>query len=68
VSGRDRRLARLAVVWRAPEGCDRCRGWGDAALANDDGARSRPERCPDCGRGVPIRPLVVVAGVDFRLI
>jgi hypothetical protein len=34
-------------------------------LGDDQGARSRPERCPDCGRVVPIRHVVVIAGVPL---
>lgn len=68
MSGLDRRLKRLRLAWRAPEGCPTCRPWWDVVLGNDDGERSRPECCPDCGRRVPIRSAVVVAGVDFNAI
>lgn len=68
MSGLDRRLERLRLVWRAPEGCATCRRWWAVALGNDDGSRSRPECCPGCGRCVPVRSVVVVAGVDFKLI
>jgi len=68
MSALDRRLARLRLVYRRPEGCDACRQWWAVALGNDDGDRSRPECCPACGRCVPIRSLVIVAGVDYRAI
>lgn len=68
MAGMEKRLDRLAVVWRAPEGCPTCRSWWGTVLGNDDGERSRPERCPECGRVVPIRSVVVVAGIDYRLI
>lgn len=66
MSGLDRRLERLRLVWRAPEGCDVCKPWWWTVLGNDDGTRSRPECCPDCGRCVPITNVVVAAGVDYR--
>ncbi len=62
------RLAKLAAVYRRPEGCDACRAWTWTVLANDDGERERPECCPACGRRVPIRLVLVTVGVDFRAI
>ena len=56
------RVARLEA--RAPVGCAVCRGWDGTALGDDAGRRSRPDRCPACGRGVPVRLLLVVVGVD----
>jgi len=34
-------------------------------LGDDSGRRSRPERCPDCGRAVPIDVLHIVHGVSI---
>ena len=48
---------------RTPVGCATCRGWCGIVLGDDAGNRSRSECCPDCGRHVPIRHLVVVVGV-----
>lgn len=47
------RLARLES--RIPAGCAVCRRWGPSVYAFGDGAPERPERCPACGRVVPIR-------------
>ena len=48
-----RRIDRLAAAYRRPEGCATCRHWQPVVLVGEDGP-SRPERCPDCGRAVPI--------------
>ena len=61
-----KRLATLEA--RAPVGCAACRGWGGLVLGDDEGTRSRPERCPGCGRRVPIRSLVVLVGAPLEAI
>lgn len=58
------RLARLEDV--APRGCALCRTWSPIVLADDDGRDDRPERCPCCGRVVPIRQRVVIVGVPLE--
>lgn len=68
MSGLDARLRRLTVVYRRPEGCPACRDWWGVVLGNDDGKVSRPPCCPDCGRCVPIASVVIVGGVDYKLI
>ena len=61
-----KRLATLEA--RTPVGCASCRGWGGLVLGDDAGTRSRPERCPACGRLVPVRSLVVLVGVPLGAI
>jgi len=50
---------------RVPVGCPTCRTWMGTVLGDEDGTRSRPERCPDCGRLFPIRHVIVVVGVPM---
>lgn len=57
------RLLRLEAI--APMGCATCRGWCGTVLVDDDDTRSRPERCPGCGRLVPIRCAVHLVGVPL---
>jgi len=57
---------RLVALERlVPVGCATCRSWAEIVLGDEDGVRSRPERCPDCGRVVPIRHVVVIVGVPL---
>jgi hypothetical protein len=57
---------RLATLERlVPVGCPICRFWMEIVLGDDMGNRSRPERCPECGRLVPIRQTVVIGGVPL---
>jgi hypothetical protein len=51
-----------------PVGCPTCRAWCGTVLQDDDGVRSRPERCPACGRFVPIRVAVHVVGVPLSVL
>ncbi len=60
------RLAKLAA--RASVGCAGCRRWSGTVLVDDAGTEPRPERCPGCGRGVPIRTAVHVIGVSLDLL
>lgn len=60
------RLAALAA--RVPRGCPACRSWCGTVLVGDAGDASRPERCPGCGRLVPIATVVHVVGVDLALV
>ncbi len=57
------RLAKLEA--RVPVGCGVCRTWCHVVLRDDDGNRDRPERCPGCGRVVPIRLLLHIVGVPL---
>jgi len=50
---------------RIPLGCPTCRFWVDTVLGDDDGSRSRPDACPECGRYVPIRTVIVIQGVPW---
>ena len=61
-----KRLSMLEA--RAPAGCATCRAWCGVVLGDDAGNRSRPERCPGCGRCVPIRSVVVIVGVPLEAI
>lgn len=60
------RLTRLEA--RVPAGCATCPRWDGLVLADDAGNRSRPERCPDCGRVVPVRSLLILVGVPLAAI
>ncbi len=51
-----------------PKGCNACRTWWDTVLVDDFGATQRPERCPGCGRLVPIAVTVHLVGVDLDLV
>jgi hypothetical protein len=53
---------------RIPIGCPTCRHWCDLVLGDEDGSRSRPEACPECGRHVPIRTVVVIQGVPWSTV
>jgi hypothetical protein len=57
------RLAKLEA--RLPKGCAACRDWWHTVLIDDFGAARRPERCPGCGRLVPIRTVVHLVGVHL---
>lgn len=60
---REERLVRLDAA--IPQVCDACRLWEDVPIVDDVGATQRPERCPDCGRLVPVRTWVRVVGVPL---
>ena len=66
MTGLGKRLAALEA--RAPAGCATCRRWDGLVLADDRGNRSRPERCPACGRLVPIRVAVHLVGVPLSVL
>jgi hypothetical protein len=55
----------VALERQIPIGCPTCRWWMEIVLGDDTGARSRPERCPECGRLVPIRHVIVIGGVPL---
>ena len=63
MTGLGKRLGRLEA--RTPAGCATCHDWYGLVLGDDEGHRGRPERCPDCGRLVPIRLVTVVVGVPL---
>ncbi len=54
-----RRLDRIEAAVRPPVGCATCRDWHAVVLVGEDGL-TRPEKCPDCGRVVPVRERVYV--------
>ena len=60
--GIGRRVGELEGRLR-PVGCPTCRSWTGTVLVGLDGPQ-RPERCPGCGRAVPVRVRVEV-GVDL---
>ncbi len=60
------RLARLESVM--PKGCPACHNWWEVVLLDDFGVAQRPERCPGCGRLVPIRTTVHIVGVPLDLV
>lgn len=66
MTGLGKRLAALEA--RTPVGCPICRRWDGLVLADDAGTHSRPERCPGCGRLVPVRCVVVVVGVPLEAV
>ena len=69
MSGVERRLVRLTKLYPAPR-CGTCAWWraDHDAVCDDRGRCTRPETCPACGRTVPIRRRVVLAGVDLGAI
>lgn len=55
---------------RQPVGCATCRVWNRTIIVTDDEAgnetgRSRPERCPACGRDVAIEHVLRIIGVPW---
>jgi hypothetical protein len=58
------RLIRLEQELR-PVGCATCRYWMQTVIEDGEGNRSRPERCPGCGRLVPIRMIRRIIGVPL---
>ncbi len=60
------RLEKLEA--RMPKGCSVCRTWHDLAFVDDEGWTHRPERCPECGRLVPISITVRIVGIDLDLV
>ena len=58
------RLARLESVM--PKGCDACRTWWDTVLVDDFADTQRPERCPQCGRMVPVRITIHLVGIPLE--
>jgi hypothetical protein len=55
----------LKLQARRPVGCATCRTWCGIVLVDDAGACSLPERCPACGRLVPVRVAVHIVGVPL---
>jgi hypothetical protein len=53
---------------RVPVGCPTCRVWSTTILGDEDGSRSRPEVCPECGRTVPIHTVVIIANVPWSAV
>ena len=66
MSGLGKRLA--AVEARAPVGCPTCLSWSRVVYEDDQGNRTRPDRCPDCGRLVTVRLVRVVYGVPLEVV
>jgi hypothetical protein len=56
------------LVRTVPIGCKTCRTWTDMAIIDDDGDRSQPSRCPDCGRQVTVTTWVHIVGVPLDAI
>ena len=57
------RLRRLEALM--PVVCGTCRTWGGVVFEIGDRGPERPERCPGCGRLVPIRTVVHLVGVHL---
>jgi hypothetical protein len=55
------------AVSNAAAGCATCRHYAGIVLMDDDGNLSRPERCPECGRDVPIYRLLHIVGVPLEM-
>jgi predicted RNA-binding Zn-ribbon protein involved in translation (DUF1610 family) len=62
VHKRIRALEAVTVV-----SCPTCRFWNGSVLRDDEGHRSRAERCPDCGRVVPIWHELHLVGIPLDL-
>ena len=61
-----RRIADLEFL--TVVGCESCRFWHDTVLRDDEGNRSRPESCPDCGRYVAITHELHIVGIPLDLL
>ena len=61
------RIATLEATATAKHeaGCPTCGAWPRMVVIDDDGNMDRPERCPDCGRLVPITHLLHVVGMPL---
>ena len=57
------RLARLEAA--VPKGCTVCRRWHHVVMVDAAGRRDRPERCPGCGRLVPVTIALHIVGVNL---
>jgi hypothetical protein len=58
-----RRLAELEQTRQVV--CLTCRWWFGRVRVDDTGTLSRPERCPDCGRVVPITCELHIVGLPL---
>ena len=56
------------TVANATAGCETCRHYPGIVIRDDAGNMSRPERCPDCRRDVPIYRILHIAGVPLDLL
>jgi len=63
MTGLGPRLRKLEA--RQPVRCPTCRRWDGMVLQDESGARTRPERCPECGRLVPVWVRVCLVGVPI---
>lgn len=61
------RIASLEASANAQQhqGCPTCQAWPGMVQIDDDGNMERPERCPDCGRLVPITHLLHIVGMPL---
>ena len=66
MTGLGKRLAALEA--RAPVGCPTCRTWSRVVYEDEAGNRTRPDRCPDCGRLVPVLLIRVIYGVPLEAV
>jgi hypothetical protein len=64
------RIATLeaTAVAQQQKGCPTCRAWPGLVMIDDDGNRSRPESCPDCGRHVPDAYQIHIVGVPLDVL
>jgi hypothetical protein len=64
VRGMSSRLGKVEPVLRPRPGCPICCRWDGNVVGDEPGKRSRQEVCPECGRGLPVRMVAVVTGLD----
>jgi hypothetical protein len=57
----------VALETTVVRSCGTCHFWNGSVLRDDEGHRSRPERCPDCGRVVPIWHELHLVGIPLDL-
>jgi hypothetical protein len=50
---------------RQPVGCPACRPWHGVVIEDSFGERSRPDRCPACGREEPARAVIFLEGIPW---
>jgi hypothetical protein len=58
-----RRIQEMEV--RQPVGCATCRHWHGVIITDSFGGRNRSDRCPACGRDVPVTRIIFLEGVPW---
>jgi hypothetical protein len=62
------RLVKLESFLTLRPGCRVCRRWTPATVCDATGACLRPDRCPTCGRSVPVADRIRIAGLSLERI